>query len=71
MSPEINLGSLTITESFPSYQVGEIISYYSPIDGQEEVVTPDHRHRRQRLYHQGGRQSGERPGTGPAAPDYR
>jgi signal peptidase len=39
MSPGINRGSLTIVESFSSYQVGDAISYYSLVDGQEEIIT--------------------------------
>ena len=39
MNPAINRGSITIVKSFPQYEIGEAIAYYSQIDGQEEIVT--------------------------------
>lgn len=39
MDPVINQGSITIVKNFSQYEIGEVIAYYSQIDGQEEIVT--------------------------------
>lgn len=39
MNPSINKGSVTIVKQFPTYNVGEIITYYYNNLGVEEVVT--------------------------------
>lgn len=39
MDPVIDRKSLTIVKELPEYQVGDIISYYSLVDDQVEVVT--------------------------------
>ena len=39
MNPVINRGNITIVKSFPQYEIGQVIAYYSQIDGQEEIVT--------------------------------
>ena len=39
MDPSLPVGSVSIVKKFPSYSVGDIISYYSEIDGKEQVVT--------------------------------
>lgn len=39
MAPAIDKGSLTIVKRFPTYNIGEAISYYDNSNGPEEIVT--------------------------------
>lgn len=39
MSPAITTGSIIVVKKFSQYQVGDMISYYSQIEGREEIVT--------------------------------
>lgn len=39
MNPTINAGSITIIKKFPSYDIGDIITYYALIDNKEIIIT--------------------------------
>lgn len=39
MGEVIPLGSVVITKSYPSYEVGDVISYYANINDEETIVT--------------------------------
>jgi signal peptidase len=39
MNPVIDRGSITIVKEYPKYEIGDAISYYSKIDGEEEIIT--------------------------------
>lgn len=39
MNPTLNKGSIIITKAFSQYSPGDIITYYSEINGREEIVT--------------------------------
>lgn len=39
MSPLIELGSVVVVKSQPSYQIGDVISYYAKIDDEVAIVT--------------------------------
>lgn len=39
MNPTINTGSITIVKKMDNYQVGDIISYYVKVNGNEEIIS--------------------------------
>lgn len=39
MNPTLNKGSIIITKEFIQYSPGDIVTYYSKVDGREEIVT--------------------------------